>query len=325
MTRPRHGHFHHRPGRRHAAGRPRRRGDQGRDAGHRRSVPRLQGRPLFAALPDLQPQQEDRSSSTPRSRPTSPRSTSWSKTADVFIQNFRPAWPSGSASAPSGCRRSTRGSIYCWHLRLRQRRAAARTGRRSTPSPRRPPGSCGCWSIPANPRVVGPAIGDAITGFYAAYGVLGALYERETTGKGRLVETSMFEAMSHFNLDDFTHYLSDGEVMGPYVAAARLAILRVPMRRRRLDRAAHVEPAQVLGEPRRGGRPAGHAAAARVREPPGADRQLREGGRIPRPDLRAAAARRTGRSGWPRSKCRIRRSIPRRKWSRASWRRTTGW
>ena len=30
---------------------------------------------------------------------------------------------------------------------------------------------------PANPRVVGPAIADALTGFYAAYGILGALYE----------------------------------------------------------------------------------------------------------------------------------------------------
>ena len=29
---------------------------------------------------------------------------------------------------------------------------------------------------PANPRVVGPAIADAVTGFYAAYGVLGALF-----------------------------------------------------------------------------------------------------------------------------------------------------
>jgi len=68
---------------------------------------------------------------------------------------------------------------------------------------------------PANPRVVGPAIGDAVTGFYTAYGIMAALYERETTGRGRLVETSMFEAMSHFNLDDFTHYLSVDEVMGP--------------------------------------------------------------------------------------------------------------
>ena len=69
---------------------------------------------------------------------------------------------------------------------------------------------------PEHPRVVGPAIGDAVTGFYTAYGVLAALLEREKTGRGRRVETSMFEAMCHFNLDDFTHYLSEGEVMGPW-------------------------------------------------------------------------------------------------------------
>ncbi|HSQ96303.1 MAG TPA: CaiB/BaiF CoA-transferase family protein [Croceibacterium sp.] len=69
---------------------------------------------------------------------------------------------------------------------------------------------------PDHPRVVGPAIADAVTGFYAALGVLAALYERERTGKGRHVETSMFEAMCHFNLDDFTHYLAVDQIMGPY-------------------------------------------------------------------------------------------------------------
>lgn len=68
---------------------------------------------------------------------------------------------------------------------------------------------------PAHPRVVGPAIADALTGFYAAYGILAALHERGSTGKGRLVETSMFESMAHFNLDDFTHYFSEGIVMDP--------------------------------------------------------------------------------------------------------------
>ncbi|MGZ3255849.1 MAG: CaiB/BaiF CoA transferase family protein [Croceibacterium sp.] len=69
---------------------------------------------------------------------------------------------------------------------------------------------------PDHPRVVGPAIADAVTGFYAALGVMAALYEREKTGKGRHVETSMFEAMCHFNLDDFTHYLAVDQIMGPY-------------------------------------------------------------------------------------------------------------
>jgi crotonobetainyl-CoA:carnitine CoA-transferase CaiB-like acyl-CoA transferase len=69
---------------------------------------------------------------------------------------------------------------------------------------------------PQHPRVVGPAIADAMTGFYTALGILAALNERHTTGKGRVVETSMFEAMCHFNLDDFTHLLSADQVMGPY-------------------------------------------------------------------------------------------------------------
>lgn len=69
---------------------------------------------------------------------------------------------------------------------------------------------------PEHPRVVGPAIADAMTGFYTALGILAALNERHVTGRGRVVETSMFEAMCHFNLDDFTHLLSADQVMGPY-------------------------------------------------------------------------------------------------------------
>src|SRR6185437_15720557 len=77
-------------------------------------------------------------------------------------------------------------------------------------------GFLGLLVNPGNPRVVGPAIADAITGFYAAYGILGALYERSRTGHGRTVEVSMLEAMAHFNLDAFTHFYSAGEIMGPY-------------------------------------------------------------------------------------------------------------
>ncbi|MBU6166386.1 MAG: CoA transferase [Alphaproteobacteria bacterium] len=69
---------------------------------------------------------------------------------------------------------------------------------------------------PQHPRVVGPAIADAMTGFYTAQGVMAALFQRQATGRGRLVETSMFEAMAHFNLDDFTHYFAADQVMDAY-------------------------------------------------------------------------------------------------------------
>lgn len=65
---------------------------------------------------------------------------------------------------------------------------------------------------PERPRFLGPALADAITGLYAAYGVLGALVERGRTGVGRVVEVSMLEAMAHFAVEPFTAWFALGEV-----------------------------------------------------------------------------------------------------------------
>ncbi len=99
---------------------------------------------------------------------------------------------------------------------------------------------------PENPRVVGPAIADSLTGFYAAYGVLGALYERSRTGVGRKVEVSMLEAMAHFNLDAFTHFFQVDEVMGPYSRPSVSQSYVLRLRGRQVDRAAHVLAREVL-------------------------------------------------------------------------------
>jgi crotonobetainyl-CoA:carnitine CoA-transferase CaiB-like acyl-CoA transferase len=137
------------------------------------------------------------------------------KGADVFIQNFRPGVAERLGVGAERLRGINPRLIY-----------ALITGFGSDGPHRDRPAfdtvaqaSAGFLDLLVNPehrRVVGPALADALTGFYAAYGVLAALYEREKTGKGRLVETSMFEAMAHFNLDSFTHLFSEGQVMGPY-------------------------------------------------------------------------------------------------------------
>jgi crotonobetainyl-CoA:carnitine CoA-transferase CaiB-like acyl-CoA transferase len=62
------------------------------------------------------------------------------------------------------------------------------------------------------PRFLGPALADAITGIYASYGVLGALFDRTRTGKGRMVEVSMLEAMAHFTVEPYAAYFSLGTV-----------------------------------------------------------------------------------------------------------------
>ena len=137
------------------------------------------------------------------------------KDADVYIQNFRPGFAETIGCGLERLRGINEKLIYC-----------GISGFGSTgPAAHRPAydsvaqaasAFLGLLVNPASPRVTGPAIADLVTGFYAAYGILGALYERERTGVARQVELSMFEAMAHFNLDAFQHLFSANEVMGPF-------------------------------------------------------------------------------------------------------------
>ncbi|CAG2126874.1 CaiB/BaiF CoA transferase family protein [Cupriavidus plantarum] len=135
--------------------------------------------------------------------------------ADVYIQNFRPGAAERLNAGEARLREINPRLIYCAISGFGATGPAARRPSYDTVA-QAASGFLGLLVNPANPRVVGPAIADSMTGFYATYGILGALYERNRTGVGRKVEVSMLEAMSHFNLDAFTHYYSAGEVMGPY-------------------------------------------------------------------------------------------------------------
>lgn len=134
--------------------------------------------------------------------------------ADVFIQNFRPGVAERLGAGEAELRHLNPKLVYC---------AISGFGS-SGPSKDRPAfdtvaqaasGFLRLLTPPTNPRVIGPAIADAVTGQYAAMGVIAALLERARTGKGRRIDISMLEAMCHFNLDSFTHFYSVGEVMGP--------------------------------------------------------------------------------------------------------------
>jgi crotonobetainyl-CoA:carnitine CoA-transferase CaiB-like acyl-CoA transferase len=137
------------------------------------------------------------------------------KDADVYIQNFRPGTADRLGAGPGRLLELNPRLVYCAISGFGQDGPAAGRPAYDTVA-QAVSGFLKLLINPANPRVVGPAIADAVTGFYAAYGILGALVERARTGRGRVVEVSMFEAMCHFNLDAFTHLYSAGEVMGPY-------------------------------------------------------------------------------------------------------------
>ncbi|WP_059410891.1 CaiB/BaiF CoA transferase family protein [Cupriavidus basilensis] len=135
--------------------------------------------------------------------------------ADVYIQNFRPGAAERLGAGEERLRALNPRLIYCAISGFGATGPAAARPSYDTVA-QAASGFLNLLINPENPRVVGPAIADAMTGFYAAYGILGALHERNRTGVGRKVEVSMLEAMSHFNLDAFTHYYAAGEVMGPY-------------------------------------------------------------------------------------------------------------
>ena len=73
-------------------------------------------------------------------------------------------------------------------------------------------GFLGVATDPRNPRLLGPAMADAMTGIYAAMGAMAALIERGRTGKGKLLEISMLEAMMHFAVEPFTGYFALGDL-----------------------------------------------------------------------------------------------------------------
>ncbi len=129
--------------------------------------------------------------------------------ADVFIQNFRP----GTAARLGAGHERLRG------LNPRLIYASISGFGSSGPYADRPSydsvaqALSGFLSVvvdPSRPRFLGPALADAITGIYAAYGVLGALVQRGRTGVGCLVEVSMLEAMAHFAVEPFAAFFALG-------------------------------------------------------------------------------------------------------------------
>jgi crotonobetainyl-CoA:carnitine CoA-transferase CaiB-like acyl-CoA transferase len=130
--------------------------------------------------------------------------------ADVYIQNFRPGTAARLGAGPERlCKLNPRliyGSISGFGS---SGPYAARPSYDSVAQ-----ALSGFLSVVVDtdrPRFLGPALADAITGNYAAYGILGALVQRGRTGLGCLVEVSMLEAMAHFAVEPFAAFFALGE------------------------------------------------------------------------------------------------------------------
>ena len=136
--------------------------------------------------------------------------TAWCAKPMCSSRTSGPAPPSASASASRGCTRSIR--AWCTARSAASAPAGPYIDRPSYDSVAQ--ALSGFLSVVVDyqrPQFLGPALADAITGLYAAYGILGALVERGRTGRGRLVEVSMLEAMAHFAVEPFAAYFALGE------------------------------------------------------------------------------------------------------------------
>jgi crotonobetainyl-CoA:carnitine CoA-transferase CaiB-like acyl-CoA transferase len=130
--------------------------------------------------------------------------------ADVYIQNFRPGTAERLGAGVQRLQELNPRLVYC---------SISGFGS-SGPYVERPSydsvaqALSGFLSVVVDshrPRFLGPALADAITGLYAAYGVLGALVQRGRSGRGALVEVSMLEAMAHFAVEPFAAFFALGE------------------------------------------------------------------------------------------------------------------
>ncbi|MCC6887641.1 MAG: CoA transferase [Hyphomicrobiales bacterium] len=132
------------------------------------------------------------------------------KTSDVLLDNFRPGVLSRLGLDPTELRRLNPRLVQC---------SITGFGERG-PYAERPAfdavaqaisGMSSLFVDAAEPESVGPTISDNATGMYAAYAILAALFERQSTGQGKRLAINMLEASMAFMPDAFAN-LTQGKM-----------------------------------------------------------------------------------------------------------------
>src|SRR5580700_10092364 len=129
--------------------------------------------------------------------------------ADVYIQNFRPGTAARLGAGFEQLQAINSRLVYCSISGFGS--TGPYTDRPSYDSVAQ--ALSGFLSVVVDyrrPQFLGPALADAITGLYAAQGVLAALVQRGRTQRGCHVEISMLEAMAHFAVEPFAAFFALG-------------------------------------------------------------------------------------------------------------------
>jgi crotonobetainyl-CoA:carnitine CoA-transferase CaiB-like acyl-CoA transferase len=133
------------------------------------------------------------------------------RTADVYAENFRPRVKHRLRIDYDTLAEVNPRLIYCSISGFGQKGSwADRPGFDQIAQ-----GMSGLMSVTGfpdtGPTRVGVAIGDSVAGLFAAYGVLSALFERQRSGKGQRVETSLLEGLIAVLGYQAAAYFSNGE------------------------------------------------------------------------------------------------------------------
>ncbi len=133
------------------------------------------------------------------------------KRADVFVENFRPGTAERLGLGYDALRALNPRLVYCSISAFGQ----------SGPYANKPgfdtlgqamSGLLSLLTDPDEPKVMGMAVSDYVTGLSAGYGILGALLGRETSGDGCRVETSLLQATLSFIGETAAGYMRTGLV-----------------------------------------------------------------------------------------------------------------
>jgi len=137
------------------------------------------------------------------------------KKADVVMENYRPGVTKKLAIDYQTLSRLNERIVYC-----------SITGTGPTgPYVNRPAydtvgqGLGGMLSVlmdAKNPKPIGPAYADCLSGMFSAIGVLGALMARSRTGKGQQIDATMAGSVLAFLIAPATETLANGQPPGPY-------------------------------------------------------------------------------------------------------------
>src|SRR5213593_435079 len=145
------------------------------------------------------------------------------RTADVFVQNYRPGAAGRLGVDYETLKRLNPRLIYCSVSGFGGTGPYASRGGYDLIAQ----GMSGIISVTGDedgpPAKAGVPVSDLAAGLFGAYGILCALEERQRSGQGQFVDTSLLEAALALTVWEATEYWVTGRVPGPLGSAHRLA------------------------------------------------------------------------------------------------------